>query len=479
MRFDEYAAYDGLGLAELVRKGEVTAAELVEAAIEGIERFNPRLNAVVYKAYDEARATARGPLSGPFAGVPFLIKDLGLEVKGWPRTSGSRFAPEAPDDRDSELVTRYRAAGVVMVGKTNTPEYGIPGVTNSHRLGPCGNPWNPEHISGGSSGGAASATAAGIVPLAHASDGLGSIRIPAACCGLVGLKVTRDRNPNGPDDYDRAIGFSVDHVVSRTVRDSAAMLDATGYPEEDSPYAPPPKARPYLQEVATAPGRLRVGFSSRTASGRPIDPEVQAAFDDVVKLLEGLGHELVPHEIDVDWRKLYRAQGRVSAGNFSAGMRRRIEAMGREPDPHELGPLARRAYEAGKRISAQDALWGWQELRALNRQILKCLAPFDVYLQPVLGTPPPRLDELDPTGEDLEAFDKAQGRHFPFTPPFNFTGQPSMSLPLAWSASGLPLGMMFTGRYADEATLFRLAAQLEQARPWAGRRPEVALLAHA
>jgi amidase len=479
MRFDEYAAHDGLGLAELVRKGEVTAAELIEAAIEGIEQLNPRLNAVVYKAYDEARAASRGPLSGPFAGVPFLIKDLGLEVKGWPRTSGSRFAPEAPDARDSELVKRYRAAGVVLVGKTNTPEFGIPGITTSERLGPCRNPWNPEHVSGGSSGGAASATAAGLVPLAHASDGLGSIRIPAACCGLVGLKVTRDRTPNGPDDYDRAIGFSVDHVVSRSVRDSAAMLDATDDPEPDSPYAPPPKTRPYLAEIATPPGRLRIGFSSRTASGRPIDGEVQAAFEDVVKLLGELGHELVPHDIEIDWRRLYRAQGRVSAANFSAGMKRRIEAMGREPGPHDLGPLARRAYEAGMRISGQDALWGWQELRAFNRQILGSLAPFDVYLQPVLGTPPPRVDELDPVGMELEAFDKAQSRHFPFTPPFNFTGQPSMSLPLAWSASGLPLGMMFTGRYADEATLFRLAAQLEEVRPWAGRRPAMAALAHA
>lgn len=479
MRFDEYAAYDGLGLAELVRKGEVTAAELVEAAIDGIERFNPRLNAVVHKAYDEARAAANGPLSGPFAGVPFLIKDLGLEVAGWPRTSGSRFAPETPDARDSELVRRYRAAGVVPVGKTNTPEYGIPGVTNSERLGPCANPWNPDHISGGSSGGAASATAAGIVPLAHASDGLGSIRIPAACCGLVGLKVTRDRTPNGPDDYDRAIGFSVDHVVSRTVRDSAAMLDATDGPEPDSPYAPPPKARPYLEEVATPPGRLRIGFSSRTASGRPIDPEVQAAFEGVVKLLEELGHELVPHDIDIDWRRLYRAQGRVSAANFSAGMKRRIELMGREPGPDELGPLARRAYEAGKQISGQDALWGWQELRAFNRRILASLAPFDVYLQPVMGTPPPRIDALDPGAMELDAFDRAQARAFPFTPPFNFTGQPSMSLPLAWSASGLPLGMMFTGRYADEATLFRLAAQLEQARPWAGRRPAMVSAQHA
>jgi amidase len=474
MRFDEYVTYDGLGLAELVRGREVTAAELVEAAIEGIERHDPALNAVVHKAYDEARAVAEGELSGPFAGVPFLIKDLGVQVAGWPRTSGSRFAPEAADERDSELVTRFRAAGVIPLGKTNTPEFGIPGVTNSERLGPCRNPWNPDHIAGGSSGGAASATAAGFVPLAHASDGLGSIRIPAACCGLVGLKVTRDRNPNGPDDYDRAIGFSVDHVVSRTVRDSAAMLDATGYPEPDSPYAPPAKERPYLEEVGTGPGRLRIGFSSRTAFGPPVHPEVQAGFEQVVGLLEGLGHELAPHDIDIDWRRLYRAQSRVSAANFSAGMRRRIEDMGREPEPDELGQLARRAYEGGLGISGQSALSGWQDLRVMNRQILASLAPFDVYLTPVLGVPPPRVDALDPTAMDIREFDRAQSRAFPFTPPFNFTGQPSLSLPLAWSASGLPIGMMFTARYADEATLFRLAAQLEDACPWRDKRPNLA-----
>jgi amidase len=474
MRFEEYAQHDGLALAELVRRGEVTPLELVEAAIEGVERHNGALNAVVHKAYDEARATAGQPLSGPFAGVPFLIKDLGLEVAGWPRTSGTRFSSDAPDRRDSELVARYRQAGVVLLGKTNTPEFGIPGVTISDKLGACRNPWNTDHVSGGSSGGAASAVAAGIVPLAHASDGLGSIRIPAACCGLVGLKVTRDRNPNGPDDYDRAIGFSVDHVVSRSVRDSAAMLDATGYAELDSPYAPPPKARPYLEEVAAAPGRLRIGYSSRTASGRPIDPEVQAAFEAIVETLRGLGHELVAHDLEVDWRTLYRAQSLVSAGNFSAGMKRRIEAMGREPGPDELGPLARRGYEGGQRITGQDAMWGWQQLRVMNRQILADLEPFDVFFCPVLGTPPPRVDDMDPTKIELREFDRRQSTSFPFTPPFNFTGQPSMSLPLAWSASGLPLGMMFTGRYADEATLFRLAGQLEDALPWRDRRPALA-----
>ncbi|HEX5776082.1 MAG TPA: amidase family protein, partial [Caulobacteraceae bacterium] len=308
MSFPQYADYDGLGLAELVRKREVTPLELVEAAVERIERHNPTLNAVVHKAYDEARQAAAGELpDGPFKGVPFLIKDLGQQVKGWPRTSGSRFG-NVVDDEDTELVKRYRAAGVVLVGKSNTPEYGIPGVTTSARLGPCSNPWNPAHISGGSSGGAASATAAGMVPLAHASDGLGSIRIPAACCGLVGLKTTRDRNPNGGEDYDRAIGFSVDHVVSRTVRDSAAMLDATGYPEPASPYPAPAKDGPYLAEVEKSPGKLRVFFSAETPNGKPIDDEVLEKLHATADALRGLGHEVVERGLGIDYRTTYRAQ---------------------------------------------------------------------------------------------------------------------------------------------------------------------------
>jgi amidase len=474
MALPNYAEHDGLGLAELVKKGEVTPTELVEAAIERIERHNPTLNAVVHKAYDEARATAAGELpDGPFKGVPFLIKDLGQQVKGWPRTSGSNFVQVAADPDDSELVRRYRKAGVVMVGKTNTPEFGIPGVTTSARLGPCSNPWNPAHISGGSSGGAASATAAGIVPLAHASDGLGSIRIPAACCGLVGLKTTRDRNPNGGEDYDRAIGFSVDHVVSRTVRDSAAMLDATGYPEPASPYPAPPKDGPYLAEVSKSPGKLRVFWSAETPNGKPIAEEVRAKLEGTAETLRALGHEVVERGLGIDYRTTYRAQALVSASNFAAGLRRWIEKIGREPQEGDIEGLAWRAWQAGKQITGEQAMWGWQQLRLANRQILANFEEMDVYLTPVLGTPPPRHEFLDTLTDDLKAFDKAQSLTFPFTPPFNFTGQPSMALPLHMSEGALPISMMFTGRYADEATLFRLAGQLEKEMPWKDRRPPV------
>ena len=474
MSFSEYANYDGLGLAKLVKDGEVTPGELTEAAIERIEQHNGTLNAVVHKAYDDARATAQSDLpDGAFKGVPFLIKDLGLKVTGWPRTNGSQFTADTVDTLDSELTKRFRASGVVMVGKTNTPEYGITGTTESALLGPCRNPWNPDHISGGSSGGAASAVAAGIVPLAHASDGLGSIRIPAACCGLVGMKVTRDRNPNGPDDFDRAIGFSVDHVVSRTVRDSAAMLDATGYVEKASPYAPPPKERPYLEEMEIRPGKLKIAFSCETPNGKPIDPEVQKGFEATISLLQGLGHELIEHSLDVDYRALYRAQGLVSAGNFAAGMRRRVEEAGREPREEELEPLTWAAYRNGQKITGEQAMYGWQTLRILNRQVLSIFEDFDVFLSPVLGTPPPEVGVIDPVRLDPREVNKRQGKAFPFTPPFNFTGQPSLSLPLCWSEKGLPFGMMFTGRYADEATLYRLAGQLEKEQPWIGKRPQV------
>ena len=473
MTLPDYADHDGLGLAALVRKGETTPAELVEAAIERIERHNGVLNAVVYKAYDEARKTAAADLpAGPFTGVPFLIKDLGAQVKGWPRTSGSRYAQVAADEQDSELIRRYRASGVILLGKTNTPEFGIPGVTNSEQLGACGNPWNPEHISGGSSGGAAAATAAGMVPLAHASDGLGSIRIPAANCGLVGMKITRDRTPIC-EVSDGALGFSVHHVVSRTVRDSAAMLDATGYAQPGDPFQAPAKDGPYLDEVSKSPGRLRIAWSAETPSGRPIGEEMTAALQRTAETLKALGHEVFEQGLGIDYRLLYRAQSLVSAANFSANIKRWIDRLGREPGEGELGPLARRAYEAGLRLNGQQVFWGWQQLRLMNREILQRFEGFDVYLTPTMSQTSPRIDWLNPLTVELKDFDRRQADTYATTPPFNFTGQPSLSLPLWQSASGLPIGMMFTGRFADEATLYRLAGQLEKELPWKDRRPPV------
>ncbi|MEP7210701.1 MAG: amidase [Alphaproteobacteria bacterium] len=471
---DDYSTYDGVGLAQLVAKGDVSPAELTEAAIARIERHNPKLNAVVFKGYDDARRQAASALpDGPFKGVPFLIKDLGMPVAGWPRSSGSKYTRGFVDTADGGLTARYRKAGVVLLGKSNTPEYGITGTTESAALGPCRNPWNTNHISGGSSGGSASAVAAGIVPLAHASDGLGSIRIPAACCGLVGLKVTRDRNPNLPDGYDYAFGNVVDHVVSRTVRDSAVMLDATGYAEPNAPYPAPAKERPYADEVQRSPGKLRIAFSSETPNGRPIDPEIEAALQRTASLLKGLGHEVIERGLGIDYRALYASRGAAAAGNFAAGMARLADELGREPEPEELEPLTWAILKAGKRQTGADVMRSLQETRMLNYKTLAAFADIDVYLTPVTGMPVPEIGFIDPVKAEPRELNKRQGRLYPFTPPFNFSGQPSMSLPLEVDGKGLPIGMMFTAKYADEATLFRLAAQLEKEAPWKDRRPQV------
>jgi len=474
MSFKEYAEYDGLGLAELVRNGDVTPSELIECAIERIERHNPALNAVVHKAYDEARTVASGELpKAPFAGVPFLIKDLGVHVKGWPLTSGSRYTAGEVSTDDSELIRRHRAAGLVLLGKTNTPEFGITGTTESAYLGPCRNPWNPDHISGGSSGGAASAVAAGIVPLAHASDGLGSIRIPAACCGLFGMKTTRDRNPNGADDYGRAIGMSVDHVVTRSVRDSAAMLDATGYPEQGSPFAPAPKERPYLEELKRPTGAFKIAFSSETPRGKPIDPENQAALEATVQLLQDLGHEVVERGLGIDYRAFYQAQATVSAANAAAGYARRVAQFGREAHEDELEKLTWAGIRRGQTLSGEQTMTAWQDLRVLGRRILSIFEDVDIFLSPVLGTSVPKVGLIDPVTLEPREVNKHQSKAFPFTPPMNITGQPAMSVPLFQDSLNLPIGMMFAARYGDEASLFRLAAQLEEARPWIARKPPI------
>jgi len=476
MTFKEYSDYDGLGLAALVKAGEVSPAEVTEAAIERAERHNPALNAVVHKAYDEARAAAKGDLpDGPFRGVPFLVKDLLIQVKGWPRTSGSRFAANAGvvDTEDSGLMKRYRSSGVVTLGKTNLPEFGITGTTEPALFGPCRNPWNTDHSTGGSSGGSAAAVAAGIVPLAHGGDGRGSIRIPASMCGLVGLKVTRDRNPHLPDGYDFAQGYVVEHVMTRTVRDTAAMLDVTGIPEPGAPYAAPAKDRPYMEEITRSPGRLRIAWSSETANGRPIQPEIQAALEGVADMLAKLGHEVVPRGLGVDQRALYGSQNRYSGANFAAGMRRLIERIGREPEPDELEPLTWASLKGGRKPTGEEVMWEEQELRMLGYGIAALFNEFDVYLTPVMGTPPPPIGYIDPVAVAPREIGRRNGELFPFPAPFNMTGQPSISLPLCMSASGLPIGMMFSGRYADEATLLRLSAQLEKECPWTDRKPGI------
>lgn len=474
MNFTEYASHDAVGIADLVRRKEVSPGEVVEAAIEGIERHDPAINAVVYRAFDEARAAAAGPLpEGPFTGVPFLVKDLLLQVAGWPRTSGSRYAANAgyTDAEDSGLMRRYRASGVVPLGKTNLSEFGIAGTTEGALFGACRNPWNLEHIVGGSSGGSAAAVASGMVPMAHGGDGLGSIRIPASCCGLVGLKVTRDRNPDLPDGYDFTQGNVVEHVITRTVRDTAVMLDATGIPEPGSPYATPPKERPYADEVGRDPGRLRIAWSGATPFGRALHTDVKAVLKETARSLDGLGHHVEERALGTDTLGDYIANMPLAGANFAAGMKRMIEAIGREPSPDELEPLTRAALAGSRAVAGVDALYSAQERRMRARKTLLFFEDWDVFLCPVMGTPPPRIGYLSPIDVAPADIQHRNAEVYPFPAPFNFTGQPSISLPLGQSPEGLPIGMMFSARYADEASLIRLAAQLEQAIPWRDRRP--------
>jgi amidase len=376
MAFAEYDHYDALGLAQLVRRGEVSPLELVDEAIARIERHNPTLNAVVYKAYDEARAVAKSKLpDGPFKGVPFLIKDINLPVAGWPMTNGSAWLRNYVSTEDCELVRRYRASGVVLVGKTNTPEFGIPGTTEGRHLGICRNPWNPDHSAGGSSGGAASAVASGMVAMAHGSDGLGSIRIPAAQCGLVGVKPTQFRNPGGPDDRNRAHGLIVDHVLTRSLRDSAAMLDWTGYAEDDAPYAPAPKAGTYSDDIKTPPGKLRIAFTTEVPRKMPPHPDVQAVFDATVKLLGELGHTMIEKpELPIDWKKLYRAQSAVSGAMFAASIDDWTAVLGHEPREEDFEPLAWASYRGSKQLSSSQIGTGLQNLRLMSRHIAGTMA---------------------------------------------------------------------------------------------------------
>ncbi|MCC6642929.1 MAG: amidase [Deltaproteobacteria bacterium] len=474
MGFSEYADHDAVGLSDLVRRREVSPADLLEAAIERVERHNERLNAVVHRAYDDARRVAAGSLpDGPLRGVPFLLKDLNLDAAGMPRTDGSVALRDRVPAEDAELVRRHRAAGLVIFGKTNTPEFGITGTTEGRLFGPCRNPWNPDHIAGGSSGGAAAAVASGMVPFAHASDGMGSIRIPASCCGLFGMKISRDRNPWWPEDVMRALPLSVHHCVSRSVRDSAALLDATGFAEPRAPWAPPPKQRPYLEELSREPGRLRVAFSAERPDGRPLHPEVKAAVEEAAHLVESLGHAVEERSLPINQMLLYIALTPVASANMAAAVAEISERLGRELREDELEPLTWSIVRSGRSVSGVQALRGMRWLARLVREVAAFFEEVDVHLTPVMATPPPRIGHIDPLAPDPALLHQRQAESFPFTAPFNMTGQPAMSVPLAWSSDGLPIGMQFVARYGEEATLFRLAGQLEQARPWRRRHPPI------
>ena len=470
----ELGILDATAQAELVRKKEVTPIELVEGAIERIERINPAINAVVTPMFDEARAAAVGTLpDGPFTGVPFLLKDLLAAYAGVRMTSGSAFQRDFVPTHDSELVARHKRAGLVVVGKTNTPEYGIMPTTEPVLFGPSRNPWDTTRATGGSSGGSAAAVAAGLVPFAHANDGGGSIRIPASCCGLFGLKPTRARNPLGPDFGDMFTGLVAEHAVTRTVRDSAGLLDATAGPDLGDPYWAPPTARPFLDEVGADPGKLRIAFTTAAPSGVSIHPDCVRAVNEAAQLCTDLGHEVVEAAPQIDGDSLIP----MFMALWSAGCTWTIDgaalATKREPTPDqfEFGTWA--LYQMGRQQSGAAYLTALQWLQMTARDVARFMQSYDVWLTPTLGEPPVPLGSFDSTPENPMAGMARAAQFVPFTPICNVTGQPAMSVPLFWNDQGLPVGTHFVGRFGDEATLFRLAAQLEAARPWADRRPPV------
>jgi amidase len=472
MSFKEYGEYDGVGLAELVRTKQVSPGELLDEAIARTDALHGRLNAIVVRHDDYARRQIDSGLpDGPFTGVPFLLKDLDL-LKGTRTTFGARLFKNFTADHDSTLTRRFLAAGLTIFGKSASPEFGLMPTTESRLHGPTRNPWNLDHSAGGSSGGAAAAVAARILPVAHASDGGGSIRIPASACGLFGLKPTRARNPIGPDRGEGWGGFVCGHVVSRTVRDSAVMLDALHGPEPSSPYVAPPPKRPFAQEVGRDPGRLRIAFTDVATYGEAIDPDVAAAVRDAATMLEGLGHKVEQRapKLPADPAHVIAT---IVACNTGLTVQLAEEAFGRAMTDQDFEILTLASAANARKATGTD--YCAAQLAAF--QISRCLAEFfadiDVFLSPTLCAPPLRIGEIDTMAPDLSAIGPALRRYIPGTSLFNLSGQPAMSMPLAWSADGLPLGMMFAGRFGDEATLLRLASQIEQSRPWKHRRPPV------
>ncbi len=462
-----YETVDAVDLAALIRAGETTATEVVEAAISRIERFNPALNAVVTKLYDLGREMAAQPAAGPFAGVPLLLKDIGGDVAGVETRSGSRFKQGVAAAQDQTIVRRYRRAGLVFLGKTNVPELGMNPITTSVLYGPARNPWNPDFTTGGSSGGAAAAVAMGLVPIAHGGDAGGSIRMPASCCGVVGLKPTRGRNPAGPVFGSPMAGYLQEHVLTRTVRDSAAMLDCTHGHEPGDPYFAPPIERSFLEETQRRPGRFRVAVSTAGPEGQQPDKACRDAVALTVKALGDLGHEVEeaqpPH-----WARLFQQSMVIGAACIAHEIVAHAKATGARPDQGNLEPRTWDLYQAGLGIDAATYLAAVSEVELIARQIAAFMQTFDVWLTPTLPAPPSRLDAA------MVGADQAATTTFApiaYAIVANATGQPSISLPLHWTESGLPVGVSFTGRFGDEAGLFRLAAQLELARPWSGRRP--------
>lgn len=491
--FKEYADLDGLGLAELVKKKDVSPEELCEAAIQKIEAVNPEINAVVATMYDKARQSIKEGLpEGPFTGVPFLLKDLLAAYAGVPMTNGSKAYKNYIPTEDSELVKRFKKSGLVTLGKTNCPEFGLMGYTEPELHGATRNPWNTNHTPGGSSGGSAAAVASGMVPIASGGDGGGSIRIPASCCGLFGMKPTRGRVPTGPDYGELWQGAVSEHIISRSVRDSAAMLDATQGTDTGAPYIIPEPETPYLQEVEKDPGRLTIAFNTVSPVGTEVDPDYIKAVEDTAKMLEKMGHTVEEARPDIDGRALAKSYMTLYYGEIAADLVELESILGRKATAADVEITTWSMGMLGRTFSAGDFVKGKREWGTASRIMGRFHETYDVYITPTIAHPPAKIGELKPKAADvvlmkivntlrLGKLVKATGMaeqmavesltKTPFTQLANFTGQPAMSVPLHSTPDGLPCGIQFIGRFADEATLFRLAGQLEKESPWFNKHP--------
>jgi amidase len=482
-----------MALAELVRSRQVSAADVSDAALARIAARNPALNAVVRLLDGPARASlAQIPDDAPFAGVPMVIKDLQATIAGTPTSHGTRPLQSLVMDHDSEIVTRYRRAGAVFVGRSNTPEFGLTPFTESEALGVARNPWDTTRTPGGSSGGSGAAVAARMVPIGHGGDGGGSLRIPASCNGLFGIKPTRGRTPTGPDFGDMWRGFAQEHVLTRSVRDSALMLDCTAGEDAGAPVACPAQARPYLDEVTTDPGRLRIAMTSTPFFGKHVHDDCKTALADAAALLSSLGHEIVEAEPTLDGAALAQSFLTVVSAECRADIEWMAQQLKRAPKRADVEVATWALGLVGRNFRASDYAMAVRHLQSAGRVIGQFFTQYDLLLTPTLADPPITVGSLQPTSTERTAMsvlgalglgsvlgsggllsemaDKAFG-FIPYTPIFNATGQPAMSVPLYWNAQGLPIGSHLVGRFGDEATLFRVAGQLERARSWAQRMP--------
>lgn len=483
MKLSEYARHDAVALADLVRSKQVKAGELVELAYEASALVNGDVNAVIEETrYEAERTLKEGVPAGPFEGVPFLVKDVGMYYAGVPSEMGSRLMKGVAKPTDSELALRCKQAGLVLVGRTNIPEFGASISTEPLAYGATHNPWNLANSAGGSSGGAAAAVAAGITPIAHANDGGGSIRIPAACCGLFGLKPTRGRHPSGPDIDEGIFGLGSEHVVTRTVRDSAVMLDAVHGSDTGARYLLPAPAISFLEASRRDPARLRIAFSTDSPPGAPsVDAMTRQALLDTAKLCEQLGHDVFEAAPDITVEESCTIFRDNVAPYFAAGVLQASEQLGRPINSETLEATSRALLLRGQEMSAVDFAKVCGLVNQVSRRLGHFFTSCDVWLSPVLTVAEIPLGTLNADDESLDATQWVRKllEFAPFSAMFNASGQPAMSVPVQWSSEGQPIGMQFAARFGDEVTLFSLAGQLERAQPWKDRAPGCSVMARS